>query len=92
MISAVYYARIRERLAILAIGGALIASNTFAIAGSAIAAIVLGLPGNSTASIPCELLFLQPLIRAPLGDLDSGAESSEPARYSVELPASGGRT
>jgi hypothetical protein len=37
-------------------------------------------------------LFLQLLIRAPLGDLDSGAESSEPARYSVELPASGGRT
>jgi len=53
MINAVYFACICYRLAIHASGGALIAPNARAIAGSAVAAIVLDLPGmRALRSLP----------------------------------------
>ena len=55
------------------------------------ATIVLGLPGNPTSSTLCAVLFLQPLIRALLGDPDAGADPSEPARLALALPANGPR-
>ena len=55
------------------------------------ATIVIGLPGNPTASTLCALLFLRPLIRALLGDPDAGGDPSEPARLAVALPANGPR-
>jgi molybdopterin molybdotransferase len=55
------------------------------------ATLVLGLPGNPTASTLCALLFLWPLIRALLGDPGAGADPSEPARLAVALPANGPR-
>ena len=55
------------------------------------ASIVLGLPGNPTASTLCALLFLRPLVRALLGDPDAGADPSEPALLAVALPANGPR-
>ena len=55
------------------------------------ATIVLGLPGNPTSSTLCAVLFLQPLIRALLGDPDAGADPSEPAQLALALPANGPR-
>ncbi len=54
-------------------------------------AFVLGLPGNPLASYVCALLFLQPLIRALLGDPEAGAERSESALLGVDLPANKAR-
>jgi molybdopterin molybdotransferase len=55
------------------------------------AMLALGLPGNPTSSAVCGLLFLAPLLRALQGDLDAGADVSEPARLAVDLPANGVR-
>jgi molybdopterin molybdotransferase len=52
---------------------------------------VLGLPGNPAASFVCALLFLQPLIRALLGDPAAGEDKSEGALLGVDLPANKGR-
>jgi len=46
---------------------------------------ILGLPGNPVSSIVCALIFLQPLIRALLGDPCAAADISEPARLGVAL-------
>jgi molybdopterin molybdotransferase len=53
--------------------------------------LALGLPGNPTSSAVCGLLFLSPLLRALLGDPQAGADASEDARLSVDLPANGAR-
>jgi molybdopterin molybdotransferase len=50
---------------------------------------VLGLPGNPTSSMVCSILFLRPLLRALHGEPEPGADSSQPARLAVDLPANG---
>jgi molybdopterin molybdotransferase len=52
---------------------------------------VLGLPGNPTSSMVCSILFLRPLLRALHGELDAGADLSQPARLAVDLRANGVR-
>jgi molybdopterin molybdotransferase len=52
---------------------------------------VLGLPGNPTSSTVCALLFLQPLLRALVGDPQAGADPSEPARLAVAVDANAAR-
>jgi molybdopterin molybdotransferase len=52
---------------------------------------VLGLPGNPTSSMVCSILFLRPLLLALHGEPDPGADSSQPARLAVDLPANGQR-
>ncbi len=47
--------------------------------------LALGLPGNPVSSIVCAALFLEPLIRALLGDPQAGADRSEPARLGIDL-------
>jgi molybdopterin molybdotransferase len=53
--------------------------------------IVLGLPGNPASSFVCALLFLQPLLRALLGDPAAGADPSAPAFLGVDAPPNGPR-
>ncbi len=53
------------------------------------AMLALGLPGNPTSSAVCGLLFLAPLLRAFAGDPQAGADASETARLTVDLPANG---
>ena len=55
------------------------------------AMLALGLPGNPTSSAVCGLLFLEPLLRALVGDPAAGADRSEPALLAVDLPANGVR-
>lgn len=52
---------------------------------------ILGLPGNPTSSTVCAILFLRPLIRALQGEPDPGADPSQAARLSVDLPRNGAR-
>jgi molybdopterin molybdotransferase len=52
---------------------------------------VLGLPGNPTSSMVCSILFLRPLLRALHGELDPGADPSQPGRLAVDLAANGVR-
>ncbi len=53
--------------------------------------LVLGLPGNPTSSMVCAILFLRPLLRALHGELDAGADPSQPGRLGADLPANGPR-
>ncbi len=55
------------------------------------AMLILGLPGNPTSSMICSILFLRPLLRALHGELEPGADPSQPARLVVDLPANGAR-
>ena len=48
---------------------------------------ILGLPGNPVASYVCSLMFLTPLLRALVGDLEAGRDRSEPAILAVDLKA-----
>jgi molybdopterin molybdotransferase len=48
---------------------------------------VLGLPGNPVSAIVCALLFLQPLVRALLGDPSAASDRSEPALLGGDLDA-----
>lgn len=52
---------------------------------------VLGLPGNPVSSIVCAVLFLAPLLRALQGDPLAGADPTEPALLSTDLPANDAR-
>jgi molybdopterin molybdotransferase len=49
--------------------------------------VILGLPGNPVSSIVCAVLFLQPLLRALVGDPQAGADPSRPAVLGCDLPA-----
>lgn len=53
--------------------------------------IILGLPGNPVSSMVCGTLFLQPLLRALVGDPTAGADRSEPALLAADLPANDAR-
>jgi len=53
--------------------------------------IALGLPGNPTSSYVCAVLFLRPLVRALLGDLQAGADPSVPAVLDANVAANGPR-
>ena len=48
---------------------------------------VLGLPGNPVASHLCGLIFLQPLLRALVGDPNAGQDKSQPARLGCDIAA-----
>ncbi len=48
---------------------------------------VLGLPGNPVASHICGLIFLQPLLRALVGDPNAGEDKSQPARLGCNIAA-----
>jgi molybdopterin molybdotransferase len=52
---------------------------------------ILGLPGNPVSAIVCALLFLQPLMRALLGDPAAAADPSEAARLGADLGENDGR-
>ncbi len=53
--------------------------------------LVLGLPGNPTSSMVCAVLFLRPLLRALLGEPESGADPSRIARLGADVDANGAR-
>lgn len=48
---------------------------------------ILGLPGNPVASYVCGLLFLQPLIRALMGEANASQDRTEPALLGSPLKA-----
>jgi molybdopterin molybdotransferase len=52
---------------------------------------VIGLPGNPVSSFVCAELFLRPLIRALCGDLQAGADRTEPAIAGAALRPGGAR-
>ncbi len=47
---------------------------------------ILGLPGNPVSSIVCAQLFLEPLLRALVGDPEAGADRTIPAILGGDLP------
>ncbi|MCA0423672.1 MAG: molybdopterin molybdotransferase MoeA [Proteobacteria bacterium] len=47
--------------------------------------LLIGLPGNPVSSIVCSLIFVQPLIRAMLGDPGAGDDPSRPAILGAEM-------
>lgn len=47
--------------------------------------LMLGLPGNPVSSIVCSLIFVQPLLRAMLGDPEAGRDPSRPAILGAEM-------
>jgi molybdopterin molybdotransferase len=49
--------------------------------------VILGLPGNPVSSIVCAVLFLEPLLRALVGDPSAGDDPTRPARLGRDLPA-----
>jgi len=53
--------------------------------------IVLGLPGNPTSSYVCAVLFLRPLLRAMLGDLEAGADPTVFAVLGTDVGPNGAR-
>ena len=55
--------------------------------GSLGAMRIVGLPGNPVSSIVCSLIFIQPLVRALLGDPLAGADRSVPAIAGEDLAA-----
>lgn len=53
--------------------------------------LVLGLPGNPVSSMVCALLFLQPAIRARLGDPRAGEMATRAAILAAPLPGNDAR-
>ncbi|HEY8565254.1 MAG TPA: gephyrin-like molybdotransferase Glp [Beijerinckiaceae bacterium] len=53
--------------------------------------LFLGLPGNPVSAIVCGLIFLEPLLRALVGDPDAGRDRTEPAILAVDLPGNDAR-
>jgi molybdopterin molybdotransferase len=49
--------------------------------------VILGLPGNPVSSIVCAVLFLQPLLRALVGDPQAGEDPTLPAVLGCDLPS-----
>lgn len=53
--------------------------------------LFLGLPGNPVSAIVCGLLFLEPLLRALVGDPGAAADRTDAAVLAVDLPANDAR-
>ena len=48
---------------------------------------IIGLPGNPVSSIVCTLIFLIPLVRKLCGDLNAGADHTQPAILGADMKA-----
>ena len=48
---------------------------------------IMGLPGNPVSSIVCSLIFLIPLVRKLCGDVNAGADITQPAILGVDMKA-----
>ena len=48
---------------------------------------IMGLPGNPVSSIVCSLIFLIPLVRKLCGDLNAGANLTQPAILGADMKA-----